>query len=259
MMTAGIAAARPIAVASSASAMPGATTARFVVCDFEIPMNEFMIPHTVPKRPTKGEVAAMVASNPMPNRMRRASVRMISAKLDAARSLTFASLPRPSDRRTSLSAVATNVRVTLRSDWSASYDSPNERVRETVCNAWVRRRLTMNSSANLPTKIVHVTRDAKASPTMIAFTTRSAFKNIDHGDNSWIPTATPPLAVATIVSADAGCACATAISVEGVPCAPAVKQDIESTRRAQKAKRNRVSITGSVPSSFLSSSFLEQF
>jgi len=44
---AGIAAARPIAVASSASAMPGATTARLVVCAFEIPMKLFMIPHTV--------------------------------------------------------------------------------------------------------------------------------------------------------------------------------------------------------------------
>src|SRR6478735_1893866 len=51
MMTAGMAATRPIAVASSASAMPGATTARFVVCDFEMPMKLFMMPHTVPKRP----------------------------------------------------------------------------------------------------------------------------------------------------------------------------------------------------------------
>ena len=64
MITAEIAATRPIAVASSASAMPGATTARFVVCDFEMPMNEFMIPHTVPKRPTKGDVGAMVATVP---------------------------------------------------------------------------------------------------------------------------------------------------------------------------------------------------
>ena len=38
----------PIAVASNASAMPGATTARFVVCALEMPMRLFMIPQTVP-------------------------------------------------------------------------------------------------------------------------------------------------------------------------------------------------------------------
>ena len=38
-MTAGIAATRPIAVANNASAIPGATTARLVVCDFEIPID----------------------------------------------------------------------------------------------------------------------------------------------------------------------------------------------------------------------------
>ena len=75
MMTAGIAAAGPNAVASSASAMPGATTAKFVVCDFEMPIKLFMMPHTVPNSPTKGEVAPIVASSPMPMRIRRASAR----------------------------------------------------------------------------------------------------------------------------------------------------------------------------------------
>ena len=50
-------------------------------------MKLFMMPQTVPNRPTKGEVAPMVASSPMPSRMRRASAREISAKLEAARSL----------------------------------------------------------------------------------------------------------------------------------------------------------------------------
>jgi len=66
-----IAAASPKAVASSASAMPGATTAKLVVCDFEMPMKLFMMPHTVPNRPTNGAVAPMVASTPVPRRMRR--------------------------------------------------------------------------------------------------------------------------------------------------------------------------------------------
>src|SRR5262249_4440535 len=66
MITAGMAAARPHAVARSASAMPGATTARFVVWAFEMPMKLFMMPQTVPNRPTNGEVAPMVASKPIP-------------------------------------------------------------------------------------------------------------------------------------------------------------------------------------------------
>ena len=49
-----MAAKRPIAVASNASAMPGATTARLVVCAFEMPMKLFMIPHTVPKQADEG-------------------------------------------------------------------------------------------------------------------------------------------------------------------------------------------------------------
>jgi hypothetical protein len=51
-----MAAASPKAVANSASAIPGATTARLVVCDFEMPMKLFMIPQTVPNKPTKGAV-----------------------------------------------------------------------------------------------------------------------------------------------------------------------------------------------------------
>src|SRR3954447_10698615 len=61
-----MAAASPKAVASSASAMPGATTARLVVCDFEMPMKLFMMPQTVPNRPTNGAVAPIVASVPGP-------------------------------------------------------------------------------------------------------------------------------------------------------------------------------------------------
>ena len=70
-MTAGIAVTRPSAVASSASAMPGATTARLVVCAFEMPMKLFMMPHTVPNKPTNGAVALMVASRPVPQAMSR--------------------------------------------------------------------------------------------------------------------------------------------------------------------------------------------
>ena len=51
LMTAGMAANRPMAVANSASAMPGATTARLVLLEAAIDVNEFMMPITVPNRP----------------------------------------------------------------------------------------------------------------------------------------------------------------------------------------------------------------
>ena len=39
--------------------MPGATTARLVVCASEMPIKLFMIPQTVPNSPTKGAVEPM--------------------------------------------------------------------------------------------------------------------------------------------------------------------------------------------------------
>ena len=76
----------------------GATTARLVVCAFEMPMKLFMMPQTVPNRPTNGEVAPMVASIAMPWRMERASARTISAKREAARSLMPSSLALSADK-----------------------------------------------------------------------------------------------------------------------------------------------------------------
>ena len=135
MMTAGIAATRPIAVASSASAMPGATTARLVVCDFEMPMKLFMMPQTVPNSPTKGDVAPMVASRPMPSRIRRASARTISAKLEAARSLMPASLEMPADSRASRIAAASNDASTLPLAPSANCASASDRASAILASA----------------------------------------------------------------------------------------------------------------------------
>src|ERR1700709_2279960 len=109
MMTAGIAATRPIAVASKASAIPGATTARLVVCAFEMPMKLFMMPQTVP------------------NRLRRASAREISAKLEAARSLMPLSEEMPADSRASRIAAARNADSTPVFDPSANCASASER------------------------------------------------------------------------------------------------------------------------------------
>src|ERR1700744_4818430 len=184
MMTAGIAATRPIAVASSASAIPGATTARFVVCDFEMPIKLFMMPHTVPNNPTNGDVAPMVASNPMPNRIRRASARTISAKLDAARSLMPASLEIPADNRASRIAAASNDDSTLPLAPSANCASASDLASLILASAARSLLWTSDSSIILATKIVHVTSDAKARPIITALTRMSADRNIDHGDNS---------------------------------------------------------------------------
>ena len=62
-ITAGIAATRPSAVANNASAIPGATTASEVFFDNAIAVKLFMIPHTVPNRPTKGAVDPTDARN----------------------------------------------------------------------------------------------------------------------------------------------------------------------------------------------------
>ena len=68
-MVAGMAATRPIAVANSASAMPGATTASEVFFEAAIDWKLVMMPQTVPNRPIKGPAEPTVAST----RRRRSS------------------------------------------------------------------------------------------------------------------------------------------------------------------------------------------
>src|SRR5207249_11127541 len=59
--TAGMAAARPAAVATSASAMPGATAWMLEEWVTLKPRKAFIIPQTVPNRPMNGVVLAVVA------------------------------------------------------------------------------------------------------------------------------------------------------------------------------------------------------
>ena len=87
-MTAGMAASRPIAVASSASAMPGATTARLVDFEPAIAWNEVMMPTTVPNRPMKGAAEPMVArkpSLPSSRSISRVSARSIALSMRVCR------------------------------------------------------------------------------------------------------------------------------------------------------------------------------
>ncbi len=60
----------------------GATTARFVVCAFEMPMKLFMMPQTVPNRPTKGDVEPIVASRPVPSTIRPGGVGLDAVERD---------------------------------------------------------------------------------------------------------------------------------------------------------------------------------
>ena len=104
-----MAAAKPKAVASSASAIPGATTARLVVREREIPIKAFMIPQTVPNNPTKGAVAPTEASRPVPPASCREKAISSRRSCSSARSLmpAFLSGP-PGSLRCSSSATAAN-------------------------------------------------------------------------------------------------------------------------------------------------------
>ena len=94
-MTAGIAATRPSAVANSASAMPGATTARLVFFCAAIAVKAFMMPQTVPNRPTKGAVEPTVARKPV-KRSSRSISRVKRHLHDALDALLQARAPPPS-------------------------------------------------------------------------------------------------------------------------------------------------------------------
>src|SRR6478609_6514292 len=95
-----MAATSPSAVASNASAMPGATTARLVVCAFEMPMKLSMMPQTVPNRPTKGAVEPIVARTPVPRATLRLAACSMRSSCQAMRSL------RPSPRRLAESRIS---------------------------------------------------------------------------------------------------------------------------------------------------------
>ena len=181
--TAGIAATRPMAVASRASAMPGATTARFEVWAWLMPTKLFMMPHTVPNSPTKGATEPTVASTPVPCVMARAPRASMRPNDSAARSLTPSAGNAP-ERDTSSSAAATR---------AATGPRPSAPDRATVArlsapasarNPCSARRLAPKSCIVFASQIVQVATDAASKPTITAFTTMSALRNIDQGDRS---------------------------------------------------------------------------
>ncbi|CAH1657327.1 conserved exported hypothetical protein [Hyphomicrobiales bacterium] len=186
MITAGMAATRPMAVASNASAMPGATTARFVVFDFAMPMNEFMMPQTVPNRPTKGAVAPMVARSPVPRVISRPARASMRDKAADARSL-MPSAGRSAETSSSCLAARTRAATTpLSSRPCMRLLSASSRLRASTSPVSERRarRLAAASSMLLASQTVQVISEAKARPTITALTTRSACMNMPQGDRS---------------------------------------------------------------------------
>ena len=180
-------------------------------------MKLFMMPQTVPNSPTKGDVAPMVAKRPMPSRIRRASARTISAKLEAARSLIPASLEMPADSRASRIAAARKDASTLPLAPSANCASASDLASPILMSARRSLRWMNVSSTILPRKMVQVTSEAKARPTITDLTMMSAFQNISHGDNSDIA-ALPSLAILFSPSAGAAAGVAGA-SWDGAACA----------------------------------------
>src|SRR5688572_5841247 len=171
-----MAAARPRAVASSASAMPGATTARLVVCEREMPMKEFMMPHTVPNRPTNGAVAPMVASTPVPFSMLRPAADSSRSRREATRSFKPSrSSTESAESLRSASAAATSALAGA----SSSEAAPSTASRTA---RW--RRNAAASSRLLATNTVQVTTEATARPTITACTSQSAAMNMPHTDRS---------------------------------------------------------------------------
>jgi hypothetical protein len=162
MTTAGMAATRPIAVASKASAMPGATTARFVVCDFEIPMKAFMMRHTpAGARLNPRQLDREPLFNPV-GRQTLGESRLVYGFLDEI-----------SDRAVS---------------GPAGLDLTRGFRELLACRslpiATRARRLARTSSKPFASQTVHVAIEAKARPTITAFTMMPALRNIDQGDRS---------------------------------------------------------------------------
>jgi biopolymer transport protein ExbD len=146
----------------------------------------FMIPHTVPNSPTKGAVAPMVASNPVPratSRPARASIRdsaIASRSLMPSDDRSRERLSSPSDASISSATVPLPVHPSAISACAAARLSARISLRTQLCA----RRRAAASSMPLANQIVHVTSDANASPIITAFTMMSACMNIPHGDKS---------------------------------------------------------------------------
>src|SRR5258707_7397972 len=182
-----MAAIRPIAVANSASAMPGATTASEVFLEAAIDWKLDMMPHTVPNRPTKGPAEPTVAST----KSRRSS-RSISRAMETF--MTFSiRICSPSKDRAWLSNDRFHSRIAATKHAaidcvglaeSARYNSSIDCPDQNACSNRSIARLVRGYSNILPIAIAQTQTEQARSPSMTAFTIQWACRNNAISDTS---------------------------------------------------------------------------
>ena len=163
----------PIAVANSASAMPGATTASEVFCSAAMLVKLRMMPQTVPNRPTKGATAPIVA-----RMLSRSPSRSISSAAVApivvasrsrvpSRSMFLPAVERRHSAMPAPSTLAAGRSLSASARWKRSMSSAAWKSRSNFAE----RRRTRPKRKPVAMMIAQVQMLASNSPSMTAFTT----------------------------------------------------------------------------------------
>ncbi len=148
-----------------------------------MPMKLFMMPQTVPNRPTNGAIAPMVARIPVPRSIRRPTPAPMRAKRAVMRSL-MPSLSCLSGDRCNSSAAACINRPTCGLAAPAGRASASDAAATSIRCARVSRRRATASSSVLARAIAQVSTDADSRPSITPFTMLSAAMNMPNGVRS---------------------------------------------------------------------------
>src|SRR5271169_4210795 len=175
-----MAATRPIAVANSASAMPGATTDSEVFCDAAIDWKLVMMPATVPNSPMKGPAEPTVAST---NSLRS----MCSISREMATDITFSMrICRPAKERAWPSKLRFHSRMaaTNRTPVECSgladsdlYSSSSDWPDQNACSKWSPALRMRENSMVLSMAMAQTQTEHTNSPTMTDSTIQWACQN----------------------------------------------------------------------------------
>src|ERR1700730_12122897 len=182
-----MAAIRPIAVANSASAMPGATTASEVFLEAAIDWKLDMMPHTVPNRPTKGPAEPTVASTKS-RRSSRSSSRAIETFMtfsiricSPAKDRAWLSNDRFHSRIAATKQAAIDcVGLAESARYRSSIDCPDQ----TACSKRSIARLVRAYRNILSIAIAHTQTEQASSPSITDLTTQCACRNRAISDTS---------------------------------------------------------------------------
>ena len=178
-----MAAISPMAVANSASAMEGATTARDVFFWMAIDWKAFMMPQTVPNSPIKGDAVATMASEPRPSSRRAFSRAMAASSTRSIRWIRKAAWPsvlRPllrASRHSRSAPCSMRGKAFLGRSPAAVATSSRLLPEATSSSKALAWRESDEKRKILSRMIVHDQSDAPPRPTMTSFTTQSAFMN----------------------------------------------------------------------------------